>query len=419
MRPPPAAHSTTGANTPLRWSIASLLPTYTPQIRSSLSTRLTAARLKLPTIKVDWAVDPNPRLNYDPRKLALIVEPRPLPHLTPHLLHMMSVVPPDWRFLLVGSPRSVLSVSRAPAILHRQMTGKLDLMVLPEPWGIDGKEDVYRLMTDQRFYDEFLPGVEWILKFESDAILCANSEESLNDWLDWSWAGAPRYDVPFPLASPSSPPSLLSLAHSPLTTPSTKNDRYSGNGGLTLRRVSAIRRVLSFQARRNDSEPEDEWFGKRLLSLPSERVTSSSDPIFTVEDIYHERPMGYHVRGGGGEGMADAVWKDRERRRGIFEYCPELGLVMDMKLEVERCEGDNGQGGIGPTDKEIKEEKKKEEERKKLEAEEIQRIEDEEKAREEGEGGSSDAYATPATSKDTTDSKDGEGQESTLGGISR
>lgn len=347
---------------------------------------------------------------------------------------MMSVVPPDWRFLLVGSPRSVLSVSRAPAILHRQMTGKLDLMVLPEPWEIEGKEDVYRLMTDQRFYDEFLPGVEWILKFESDAILCANSEESLNDWLHWSWAGAPRYDVPFPLPSPFSPP--LPLASHSLTPPSTKNDRYSGNGGLTLRRVSAIRRVLAFQARRNDSEPEDEWFGKRLLSLPSERVTSSSDPILSVEDVFHERPMGYHVRGGGGEGMADAVWKDAERRRGIFEYCPELGLVMDMKLEVERCVGDNGEGGIGPTDREREEEekkkkeaekkkeeekkeeekkkkeqeKKKEEERKKLEAEEEQRVEEEEKAKEGEKGESGDAAAD--TSKDTPGSKDGEDQES-------
>lgn len=167
--------------------------------------------------------------------------------------------------------------------------------------------------------------------------------------------------------------------------PSTKNDRYSGNGGLSLRRVSAIRRVLAFQARHNDTDPEDEWFGKRLLSLPEERVTSSSDPIFTVEDVYHERPMGFHVRQGGAS-LADGVWKDQRRRKGIFEYCPELGLVMDMKLERERCEGDNGEGGIGPTDKEIKEaEKKKEEERKKKEEEKKQKEEEEKKKKEEEE----------------------------------
>ena len=61
--------------------------------------------------------------------------------------------------------------------------------------------------------------------------------------------------------------------------------------------------------------------------------------------------MGYHVREGG-QNLRDGVWKDPERRKQIFEYCPELSLIMDMKLERERCEGDNLEGGIGPTDAE-------------------------------------------------------------------
>lgn len=61
---------------------------------------------------------------------------------------------------------------------------------------MEDKEHVYRLLTDLRFYDQFLPGVEWLLKFESDAIMCANSDKSLNDWLHYDWAGAPRYVYP-------------------------------------------------------------------------------------------------------------------------------------------------------------------------------------------------------------------------------
>lgn len=98
--------------------------------------------------------------------------------------------------MFIGTEKSVLSVSRASPIRHRMVTGKLDLMVLPEPWSVESKEHIYRTMTDMRFYDEFLPGVEWILKFESDSILCANSQSSLNNWLHWSWAGAPRYATP-------------------------------------------------------------------------------------------------------------------------------------------------------------------------------------------------------------------------------
>ncbi len=64
--------------------------------------------------KVDWSHPSNdPRDAYNASKLALVIEPRPLPHLVPHLLHMISVVPPDWRFLFIGSEESVVG--------HRQV----------------------------------------------------------------------------------------------------------------------------------------------------------------------------------------------------------------------------------------------------------------------------------------------------------
>jgi hypothetical protein len=105
---------------------------------------------------------------------------------------MISVVPPDWRFVFIGTNNSVISVSRSFATQYHEANGKLDLVVLPKPFSIKDKENVYRLLTNLEFYDRFLPGVEWLLKFESDAIMCANSKDSLNDWLDYDWAGAPR-----------------------------------------------------------------------------------------------------------------------------------------------------------------------------------------------------------------------------------
>ncbi|OIW34071.1 hypothetical protein CONLIGDRAFT_652440 [Coniochaeta ligniaria NRRL 30616] len=326
------------------WWFASNLPHYKPMIRAGIKSRIDEARQKIPTIKVDWAQETStdPRDAYNSSKVALLIEPRPLPHLVPQILHMISVVPPDWRFVFIGSNLSVVTVARAYATKHQQVIGKLDLMVLPEPWEIESKEKVYRLLTDMRFYDEFLPGVEWLLKYESDSILCANSEESLNDWLDWHWAGAPR----------------------------TPDDRFSGNGGLSLRRVSAIRRVLNFQARYNNTQPEDEWFGTRVYILPGAKVASGSDGMLAVEDVYKENAMGFHVRNGGTQ-LADAVWKDRKQRQAIFNYCPELSLIMDMKLERERCPGDDKEGEIHPTAEEKAAEaaKQAEEQRRKAEAE--------------------------------------------------
>ncbi|CAJ2506967.1 Uu.00g081530.m01.CDS01 [Anthostomella pinea] len=302
----------------ITWLIASILHDYTPTIKQHVKTRLGEARQKIPKVKIDWHVAPDsdPRDRYNASKVALLIEPRPVPHLVPQILHMISVVPPDWRFLFVGSNRSVVSVARSYATRHQQAVGKLDLMVLPDPWEIDSKESVHRLLTDVRFYDEFLPGVEWILKYEYDSILCANSGTSLNEWLHWDWAGAPR----------------------------TADDHFSGNGGLSIRRVSAIKRVLKFQERYNDTAPEDEWFGTRVWVLPGANVASGETGQLAVEDTYIPNAMGFHVRDGG-QGLAGAMmWRDRERRREVFEYCPELSLIMDMKLEVERCDGDNGDG---------------------------------------------------------------------------
>ncbi|KAK0711197.1 hypothetical protein B0H67DRAFT_646590 [Lasiosphaeris hirsuta] len=318
----------------LTWWFASILPHYQPAIREKFRARLGDALQKIPSIKVDWATTSEGAQNaYNASKVALLIEPRVLPHMVPQILHMISVVPPDWRFLFIGSEKSVISVGRAYATKYQQVIGKLDLMVLPEPWEIDSKEKVFRVLTDPRFYDEFLPGVEWILKYESDSILCANSDTSLNDWLDWSWVGAPR----------------------------KPDDRFSGNGGLSLRRVSAIQRVLSFQARYNNSEPEDEWFGKRVYLLPGAKVASGAEQALAVEDVYIDEAMGYHVRNGG-RNLPDGVWKDPVQRKKIFDYCPELSMIMDMKLERERCPGDDRQGGIGiDSDEQARKKKEKEE----------------------------------------------------------
>jgi len=66
---------------------------------------------------------------------------------------------------------------------------------------------------------------------------------------------------------------------------------------------------------------------------------------FAVEDIPHETPMGYHIRQGGAK-LSPKVWKELEERKKIYEYCPELSMIMDMKLNRERCEWDLGDGEL-------------------------------------------------------------------------
>ena len=75
-------------------------------------------------------------------------------------------------------------------------------------------------------------------------------------------------------------------------------------------------------------------------------MASGSKGQLAVEDVYIPNPMGFHVKDGGVD-LADTVWKNHSQRKSIFEYCPELSLLMDMKLEVERCEKDDKEGNLG------------------------------------------------------------------------
>jgi hypothetical protein len=326
-----------------RWSLAHVLPHWQPIIQDTLAAQLARTREKIPAIKIDFHPNKDPRTAYNSSKLAIMIEARAFPHLVPQIHHMMTVVPPDWRFLFIGSNNSVALVGKAVGTKYQQAAGKLDLMIAPEPWSIEDREQVWRMLTDIRFYDELLPGVEWLLKFESDSILCSNSETSLNDWLDFDWAGSPR------LASLK----ILGLQHSMAldlvimtNLCRTPDDWFAGNGGLSIRRISAIRRVLRIQERENNSMPEDEWFGKRVISVPGLKVaTGEMEDHFSVEEIYHEKPMGYHLRSGNGH-LPGGVWKNRDQRKAILKYCPEIAIILDMKLEKERCSGDNGEGEL-------------------------------------------------------------------------
>jgi hypothetical protein len=124
------------------------------------------------------------------------------------------------------------------------------------------------------------------------------------------------------------------------------DDPFAGNGGLSIRRLSAVKRVLSFQERPHESEPEDEWYGKRIIDIPGLKVASGTmEEHFSVEEVYHEKPMGYHLRIGNGH-LPGLVWKNQEQRKAILKYCPEIAIILDMKLEKERCPGDNGEGEI-------------------------------------------------------------------------
>lgn len=101
---------------------------------------------------------------------------------------MIEVVPPEWRFLFLGSPDTIALVNRSAPVRRYVWWGKLWLgMIEDEHVGVSdrggkgvageeiGIDELYnRLLTNASLYQRELNGAEWILVFHSDAVLCTD-----------------------------------------------------------------------------------------------------------------------------------------------------------------------------------------------------------------------------------------------------
>ena len=126
----------------------------------------------------------------------MLVEVHPFGHLTALLLHMISVVPFEWRFVYVGSKESLARVKKSIPIRDYEKSGKLVLREVPAGFDATNNEGMHRMLTHMRFYEEVVDPAEWLLLFRADTILCAQSNQSLNDWLEYDWVGAPWSVIP-------------------------------------------------------------------------------------------------------------------------------------------------------------------------------------------------------------------------------
>jgi hypothetical protein len=237
----------------------------------------------------------------------------------------------------MGSLESVESINGSRAIRNHVAAGKLDLTYIPANMTTGSQEEISRFLTTLWLYEVVLQPAEWLLVFQTDSMLCANSRQSLNNWLEYDWVGAPW----------------------------NPNGRFGGNGGLSLRRVSRIIDVLKNQQRISGSEPEDVWLTERLGHRPGAKLANGTasltfsgemysgeaekiaaekkkagkggDPTKAGElmkglddwrDGFYE-PMGYHT-GGSGDTLHAGIWGTPEMRKHIWGYCPEVKMMLKM-----------------------------------------------------------------------------------------
>ncbi|OAA53824.1 hypothetical protein SPI_09269 [Niveomyces insectorum RCEF 264] len=298
------------------------------------------APVNYPTLKFEYTHDMH-FAPYNESKVGLLIENRPSPILAPLMLHFISVVPPDWRFRFMGSIESVEAINRSVAIREQVRAGKLDLTYIPANMSTGSQEEISRFLTTRWLYEVVLQPAEWLLVFQTDSILCANSQHNINEYLDYDWIGAPW----------------------------STTSRWGGNGGLSLRRVSAILEILREQVRVDGSDPEDVWMAERLghrvgakvadgpVSLTFSGEMNSGEVVAVdtnlsvaaasraeldeaartgklvkgIDDwrVGFYEPMGYHT-GGSGKYLHDKIWGAPEKRAHIWKYCPEVKMTLAM-----------------------------------------------------------------------------------------
>jgi hypothetical protein len=243
----------------------------------------------------------------DPTRVALLIETRPDPILPALLSHFILAVPPTWGVKMAGTPESFHRVRHSAMLAPHLAAGKLELVDLPDSYPAYNGEVLSQTLTNRTFYADFLAPAEWLLLFQADSIICAANERSLDYWvsLNYSWVGAPWEYIPGDELIPNG----------------------GGNGGLSLRHIPSILEVLDGESREPWSEWEDVWFYRRMNNTAPPHVSMH----FSVEEVYSERPLGYHLMHSG-RNLYWKIWQNGTRRREIFSYCPEVKILLGNML---------------------------------------------------------------------------------------
>lgn len=116
------------------------------------------------------------------------------------------------------------------------------------------------------------------------------------------------------------------------------NSWHGGTNGISLRKVSKVKRALKRLPKHFslDMGYGDPLVMQAIENLPGSVVpTPEKNTVFAMESDWSERPMAYHptismIKQQPG-------WLKENGRRGIFDHCPEVKIIMDMKLKREKC----------------------------------------------------------------------------------
>ncbi|KAE9379208.1 hypothetical protein N431DRAFT_460492 [Stipitochalara longipes BDJ] len=264
-----------------------------------------------------------------PKKIAVILETRPLSHLLPLILHFSSVLGPEWPIYLYTPPSVVEMLQKSAAFNRSIEDGRVEIRGLPIGVVVDypfhNPVKRARFLTGPWFWESLMPA-EHVLLFGADSMICSKSELSIDDFLKYDFIGAPitGEDPDSGLEEILGVSGTLSLRNRNAmvnvawkTSWAKSASSYRDAGGL-------IRKPF-----------EHEWYwdlmttvpilvkGREWATLPTLEVAS----FFAVGDVWADEPFGYD----------GALAKHADRKDDILKWCPEYGMSLLSEAEEERA----------------------------------------------------------------------------------
>ncbi|CAK7266376.1 hypothetical protein SEPCBS57363_002056 [Sporothrix epigloea] len=243
-------------------------------------------------------------------KVALITDTEYSTRLVPLILHFHVVLGPEWPIVFYTSTetRDKLSETNgsASAIWQRTVaSGAIDVRVIPDEWNMTTRYGVNVYLSRPWLWMQMAPA-KHVLVFQTDAMLCANSKRTMDDFLGFDFIGAPM---------------------------NTRQKLF--NGGLSLRNRTMMMEILSSPANNWEAETaagtwtlggEDIWFSRKMDLMGGNLPSFKESLTFSCQHDWHisheKQPLGYHK-----------VHKNAGKRLPeIAEWCPEITMSAPGKL---------------------------------------------------------------------------------------
>ncbi|KAJ3024170.1 hypothetical protein HKX48_005573 [Thoreauomyces humboldtii] len=205
-------------------------------------------------------------------KVALLVETREKPTLIPILLHYMATTPPDWPFHVMHSTENA-HVFSSRALRPYIASGRLSTSVIPPTVVLNSAQTVSQFLTSRWIWEQL--EAEHIFFWQLDAMLCSNSDQSIDSYLHYDWVGAPW--------------------------PHRRKLR-GGNGGFSMRRKSRMLRCIDSQTWQKGGPNEDVWFSQCMATFPDAVLPTYEQSMeWAIEAQESPRFLGIHKPWGAGQ----------------------------------------------------------------------------------------------------------------------